>query len=69
MTHTDDLFDGICGLICSIISLYSLVFTFIYHNPGTLFNYIPAFIFWSITLIGSSIFSYEICINKKKNEK
>lgn len=69
MTHTDDLFDGICGVICSIISLCSLIFTFINHNPGTPFNYIPAFIFWVIALICTSIFTYEICISKKKNEK
>ena len=69
MSHTDDLFDGICGVICSIISLSSLIYTLMHYNSGIPFNYIPAFIFWVIALICTSIFTYEICISKKKNEK
>jgi len=69
MTHTDDLFDGICGVIFSIISLCSLIYTLLLNNYGIPFNYIPAFIFWVIALLCTSIFTFEICISKKKNEK
>ncbi len=69
MTRTDDLFDGICGITCSIIALSSLIYTLILYSSGTPFNYIPAFIFWVIALMCTSIFTYEICISKKKNEK
>ncbi len=68
MTRTDDLFDGICGITCSIISLSSLIYILINYNSGIPFNYIPAFIFWVIALICTSIFTYEICVSKKEKK-
>ncbi len=66
MYEKDDLLDGICSITCSIISLFSLIYTLIITDYRELLRYIPAFIFWSVFLILSIIFIIKIYLNKRK---
>lgn len=66
MSDKDDLFDGICSITCSIISLFSLIYTLIITNYREPLRYIPAFIFWSVFLIFSLIFTIKIYLNERK---
>jgi hypothetical protein len=63
---TEDLVDGLCGVIFSAITLIGIIFTYFQIEELTIMMALPALLIWIILFAMSLTFTVYTFLNKQK---